>query len=168
LHWTKKRSNMKNKFDLKKFLIENKLTSNSRKLEEENEINWDEDLIYTGTNDDGIKTFTPLAQYKKSQHHSALYPMQEAFKQAGISMGEEIIVITHGPFLRHQDQEEEADTGKASEFIESLEYDRLEAIEQAKNYIKSCSYREVAGWMGRKTGRSISAPGLRKVLNRSE
>ena len=46
--------------------------------------------------------------------------------------------------------------------------EELEAIEQAKNYIKSCSYREVAGWMGRKTGRSISAPGLRKVLNRSE
>ena len=46
--------------------------------------------------------------------------------------------------------------------------EELEAIEQAKNYIKSCSYREVAGWMERKTGRYISAPGLRKVLNRSE
>jgi len=45
--------------------------------------------------------------------------------------------------------------------------EELEAIEQAKQYIKSCSYREVAGWMKRKTGRSISAPGLRKVLNRS-
>jgi|TARA_R100000656_G_scaffold117977_1_gene91518 hypothetical protein len=46
--------------------------------------------------------------------------------------------------------------------------EELEAIEQAKNYIKSCSYREVSGWMERKTGRYISAPGLRKVLNRSE
>jgi len=44
--------------------------------------------------------------------------------------------------------------------------EELEAIEQAKQYIKSCSYREVAGWMKRKTGRYISAPGLRKVLNR--
>ena len=46
--------------------------------------------------------------------------------------------------------------------------EELEAIEQAKQYIKSCSYREVAGWMQRKTGRYISAPGLRKVLTRSE
>ena len=46
--------------------------------------------------------------------------------------------------------------------------EELEAIEQAKQYIKSCSYREVAGWMKRKTGRYISAPGLRKVLARSE
>ena len=46
--------------------------------------------------------------------------------------------------------------------------EELEAIEQAKNYIKSCSYREVAGWMERKTGRYISAPGLMKVLKRSE
>ena len=46
--------------------------------------------------------------------------------------------------------------------------EELEAIEQAKQYIKSCSYREVAGWMERKTGRYISAPGLRKVLARSE
>ena len=46
--------------------------------------------------------------------------------------------------------------------------EELEAIEQAKQYIKSCSYREVAGWMKRKTGRYISAPGLMKVLKRSE
>ena len=46
--------------------------------------------------------------------------------------------------------------------------EELEAIEQAKQYIKSCSYREVAGWMQRKTGRYISAPGLMKVLKRSE
>jgi len=126
---------MKN-FDLRNFLTENKLTSNSKKLEEVSEVK-DEDIIYTGTNDDGIKTFTPLAQYKKSQHHNALYPMQEAFKQAGISMGEEITVITHGPFLRHQNKEEEATTGKASEIAESLEYDRLEAIEEAKEHFDS-------------------------------
>ena len=46
--------------------------------------------------------------------------------------------------------------------------EELEAIEQAKQYIKSCSYREVAGWIERKTGRYISAPGLRKVLSRNE
>jgi hypothetical protein len=46
--------------------------------------------------------------------------------------------------------------------------EELEALEQAKQYIKSCSYREVAGWMEKKTGRYISAPGLRKVLARSE
>ena len=46
--------------------------------------------------------------------------------------------------------------------------EELEAIEQAKQYIKSCSYREVAGWMEKKTGRYISAAGLRKVLARRE
>ena len=46
--------------------------------------------------------------------------------------------------------------------------EELEAIEQAKQYLKSCSYREVAGWIERKTGRYISAPGLMKVLKRSE
>ena len=46
--------------------------------------------------------------------------------------------------------------------------EELEAIEQAKQYLKSCSYREVAGWIERKTGRYISAPGLRKVLSRNE
>ena len=45
---------------------------------------------------------------------------------------------------------------------------RARTREQAKQYIKSCSYREVAGWMQRKTGRYISAPGLMKVLKRSE
>ena len=46
--------------------------------------------------------------------------------------------------------------------------EELEAIEQPKQYIKSCSYREVAGWMQRKTGRYISAPGFMKVLKRSQ
>ena len=60
---------------------------------------------------------------------------------------------------------------KASEEVDKLLepiQEELEAIEQAKQYIKSCSYREVAGWMERKTGRYISAPGLMKVLKRSE
>jgi hypothetical protein len=46
--------------------------------------------------------------------------------------------------------------------------EEIEVIEQAKQYIKNCSYREVAGWMEKKTGRYISAPGLRKVLNRNK
>ena len=40
----------------------------------------------------------------------------------------------------------------------------LEAIEQARKYIKQYSYREVANWLSTRTGRYISHVGLRKRL----
>jgi len=38
----------------------------------------------------------------------------------------------------------------------------LEAYRKAKDYLESCSYREVATWLTATTGRKISAQGLRK------
>ena len=40
----------------------------------------------------------------------------------------------------------------------------LEALEQARQYIKQYSYREVANWLSTRTGRYISHVGLRKRL----
>ena len=42
----------------------------------------------------------------------------------------------------------------------------LEALEQAKIYLENSSYREVADWLYRKTGRKVTGMGLRKILNR--
>ena len=42
----------------------------------------------------------------------------------------------------------------------------LEALEQAKNYLKTCSLREVAICLSRKTGRYISYVGLNKRVKR--
>ena len=40
----------------------------------------------------------------------------------------------------------------------------LEAIEMARKYVKQYSYRQVANWVTKKTGRVISHVGLRKRL----
>jgi hypothetical protein len=40
--------------------------------------------------------------------------------------------------------------------------EELEAYRKAKDYLESCSYREVATWLTATTGRKISAQGLRK------
>ena len=45
--------------------------------------------------------------------------------------------------------------------------EQLEALEQAKEYLKSCSFREVARWLSATTGRKISFQGLHKIV-RSE
>lgn len=45
--------------------------------------------------------------------------------------------------------------------------EELAALDEAKNYLKTCSYRETANWLHRKTGRYISHVGLKKRLNRS-
>tara|TARA_R100001086_G_C11688612_1_gene217874 strand:+ start:254 stop:493 length:240 start_codon:yes stop_codon:yes gene_type:complete len=50
-------------------------------------------------------------------------------------------------------------------YIESVP-EEINAIEQARKYIQGSSYREVADWMYRKTGRKVTGMGLRKVLNR--
>ena len=42
----------------------------------------------------------------------------------------------------------------------------LEALEQAKIYLENSSYREVANWVTKKTGRYISHVGLLKAINR--
>ena len=48
-------------------------------------------------------------------------------------------------------------------FLESIPTE-IEALSEAKNYLKTCSYREVAEWLHRKTGRYISHVGLRKRI----
>ena len=48
-------------------------------------------------------------------------------------------------------------------YLESIELE-LEALEKAKEYLKTCSYREVAEWLHRTTGRYISHVGLRKRI----
>jgi len=45
--------------------------------------------------------------------------------------------------------------------------EELEALDQAKKYLETCSYREVSQWLHRKTGRYISHVGLRKRLARN-
>ena len=44
--------------------------------------------------------------------------------------------------------------------------EEMDALEQARKYIRGSSYREVADWIFRKTGRKLTGMGLRKVLNR--
>jgi hypothetical protein len=46
--------------------------------------------------------------------------------------------------------------------------DEQEALEKAKNYLKTCSLYEVADWMSRATGRPISHAGLKYILERNE
>ena len=51
------------------------------------------------------------------------------------------------------------------DYIEPIESE-LEALEEAKKFLKTCSYREVAIWLTRKTGRYISYVALRKRVAR--
>ena len=52
-----------------------------------------------------------------------------------------------------------------TDYIEPIESE-LKALEEAKNYLKTCSLREVAIWLTRKTGRYISYVGLNKRVKR--
>ena len=52
------------------------------------------------------------------------------------------------------------------EYIEPVR-EELDALKQAKEYSKTCSLRETASWLHRKTGRYISHVGLRKRLARN-
>ena len=45
--------------------------------------------------------------------------------------------------------------------------EELDALNQAKDYLKNCSLRETASWLHRKTGRYISHVGLKKRIERS-
>ena len=51
------------------------------------------------------------------------------------------------------------------DYIEPIESE-LEALEEAKKFLKTCSYREVANWLSAKTKRYISYVGLRKRVAR--
>ena len=51
-----------------------------------------------------------------------------------------------------------------TDYIEPVQ-EELDALEEAKQYLNNCSYREVAKWLSLKTGRSITHTGLRKIIN---
>ena len=52
------------------------------------------------------------------------------------------------------------------EYLEPIK-EELDALRQAKEYSKTCSLRETAQWLHRKTGRYISHVGLKKRLARN-
>ena len=52
------------------------------------------------------------------------------------------------------------------DYIEPIK-EELDALRQAREYSKTCSLRETAQWLHRKTGRYISHVGLRKRLARN-
>ena len=45
--------------------------------------------------------------------------------------------------------------------------EELDALKQAREYSKTCSLRETASWLHRKTGRYISHVGLKKRIERN-
>ena len=52
------------------------------------------------------------------------------------------------------------------QYLEPIK-EELDALNQAQEYLKTCSLRETAKWVHKKTGRYISHVGLRKRLERS-
>ena len=52
------------------------------------------------------------------------------------------------------------------EYLEPVK-EELDALKQAQEYLKTCSLRETAQWLHRKTGRYISHVGLKKRVERS-
>ena len=52
------------------------------------------------------------------------------------------------------------------DYLEPIK-EELDALNQAREYSKTCSLRETASWLHRKTGRYISHVGLRKRLARN-
>ena len=52
------------------------------------------------------------------------------------------------------------------EYLEPIK-EELDALNQAREYSKTCSLRETASWLHRKTGRYISHVGLKKRIERS-
>ena len=44
--------------------------------------------------------------------------------------------------------------------------EELNALVEAKEYLKSCSYREVARWLSARTGRSITYQALHKLMTK--
>ena len=62
-------------------------------------------------------------------------------------------IVPFGYKLNEEDQD----------LLDPIPYE-LEAIELARKYTKQYSYREIANWLTKKTGREISHVGLRKRL----
>jgi hypothetical protein len=56
-------------------------------------------------------------------------------------------------------------SNSSGEYLEPIQSE-LEALDQAKNYLKTCSLRETSEWLHRKTGRYISHVGLKKRIDR--
>ena len=52
------------------------------------------------------------------------------------------------------------------QYIEPVQ-EEIDALNEAKQFTNNCSYREVATWLQRKTGRKISHVGLRKICQKS-
>ena len=52
------------------------------------------------------------------------------------------------------------------QYLEPIQ-EELDALNEAKQFTNNCSYREVATWLQRKTGRKISHVGLRKICQKS-
>ena len=52
------------------------------------------------------------------------------------------------------------------DYLEPIK-EELDALRQAREYSKTCSLRETASWLHRKTGRYISHVGLKKRLERN-
>ena len=52
-----------------------------------------------------------------------------------------------------------------TDYIQPVQ-EELDALEEAKEYLNNCSYREVARWLSQKTNRSITHTGLRKIINK--
>ena len=52
------------------------------------------------------------------------------------------------------------------DYLEPIK-EELDALKQAREYTKTCSFRETAKWLHRKTGRYISHVGLKKRLARN-
>jgi hypothetical protein len=52
------------------------------------------------------------------------------------------------------------------DYLEPIK-EELDALRQAREYSKTCSLRETASWLHRKTGRYISHVGLKKRLARN-
>jgi hypothetical protein len=52
------------------------------------------------------------------------------------------------------------------DYLEPIK-EELDALRQAREYSKTCSLRETASWLSRKTGRYISHVGLKKRLERN-
>ena len=52
-----------------------------------------------------------------------------------------------------------------TDYIEPVQ-EELDALEEAKEYLNNCSYREVARWLSQKTNRSITHTALRKIIDK--
>ena len=52
-----------------------------------------------------------------------------------------------------------------TDYIEPVQ-EELDALEEAKQYLNNCSYREVSKWLSLKTARSITHTGLKKIIDK--